>query len=73
MFATRQLSYIGSTFSHYRIDQALRAMETGQVDPCMAVTAVLPLEKFFEGMDMMRNEEETVKVIFEPNGPSDSV
>ena len=73
MFATRQLSYIGSTFSHYRIDQALRAMETGQVDPCMAVTAVLPLEKFFEGMDMMRNDEETVKVIFEPNGPSDSV
>ena len=72
MFATRQLSYIGSTFSHYRIDQALRAMETGQVDPCMQ-SQLFSLSRSFEGMDMMRNEEETVKVIFEPNGPSDSV
>lgn len=73
MFATRQLSYIGSTFSHYRIGHALKAMAEGQVDPLMAVTEVMPLERFFDGMDKMHNDEDTIKILFEPNGTSDGI
>lgn len=72
-FATKQLNYIGSTFSHYRIGHALKAMADGQVDPLMAVSGVMPLEKFFEGMDRMRTDENTIKIVFEPNGPSDGI
>lgn len=71
LFTTRQLSYIGSTFSHYRIAQTLKAIETGKVDPELAITEVMPLERFFEGMDKVLHDEDTIKVVFEPNGPSD--
>ena len=71
LFATRQLSYIGSTYSHYRIAQVLKAMKEGQVDPTLAVSGVLPLERFFEGMDRMHNDPECIKILFEPNGPSE--
>ena len=73
MFATRQLDYIGSTFSHFRFDQALQAIESGKVDPMLAVTDILPLEDFFEGMDRMHDDPDTIKVLLEPNGSSEGM
>lgn len=73
MFTTRQLSYIGSTYSHYRIGQVLKAMEEGQVDPTIAISDVLPLEKFFEGMDRMHDDPDCIKILLEPNGPSENI
>ena len=69
-FATRQVNYIGSTFQHNRFGQVLKAMEAGKVDPELAITDVMPLEDFFLGMDKMHHDENTIKVLFEPNGPS---
>lgn len=71
MFATRQLSYIGSTFQHYKIPQTIKAIEEDKVDPELAITEVLSLDKFFEGMDHVLNDKDTIKVVFEPNGPSE--
>ncbi len=70
-FATRQVNYIGSTFQHNRFGQALKAIEEGKVDPELAITDVLPLERFFEGMDKLYRDETTIKVVLEPNGPSE--
>ena len=72
LFATRQLSYIGSTFSHFKIAQTLKAIEAGKVDPELAITDVLRLDQFFEGMDKVLYDEDTIKVLFEPNGPSEN-
>lgn len=69
-FVTRQVSYIGATFQHNKFGQVLKAMAEGKVDPELAITDVLPLEKFFDGMDKMRNDETTIKVVLEPNGSS---
>ncbi len=46
LFATRQLSYIGSTFQHFKFPQTLKAIEEGKVDPELAITEVLPLDQF---------------------------
>ena len=73
MFATRQLDYIGSTFSHFRFDQALQAIESGKVDPMLAITDILPLEEFFTGMDRMHDDPDTIKVLLEPNGSSEGM
>lgn len=70
LFATRQLSYIGSTYSHFSFPQTLKAMEEGKVDPELAITDILPLEDFFEGMDKVLHDPETIKVVLEPNGSS---
>lgn len=71
MFATRQLNYIGSTFQHFKFPQTLKAIEEGKVDPELAITEVLPLDKFFDGMEHVLNDPHTIKVVFEPNGPSE--
>lgn len=71
LFATRQLSYIGSTFQHFKFPQTLKAIEEGKVDPELAITEVLPLDQFFAGMEHVLNDPHTIKVVFEPNGPSE--
>lgn len=71
LFVTRELSYIGSTFQHYKFPQTLKAIEANMVDPELAITEVLPLERFFEGMDHVWHDRDTIKVVLEPNGPSE--
>ena len=72
-FATRQVNYIGSTFQHFRFAQVLKAMEEGKVDPMLAITDILPLNRFFEGMEKMQQDENTIKVMLEPNGSSEGI
>ena len=72
-FTTRQVNYIGSTFQHDRFAQVLKAMAEGKVDPERIVTDVLPLEAFFDGMDRMRDDPDTIKVLLEPNGSSEGL
>ena len=69
-FVTREITYIGSSFQHFRFPMVLKAMESHKVDPEGLITSVLPLEKFFEGMDLVWDDPETVKVLIEPNGDS---
>ena len=69
-FATRQVNYIGSTFQHNRFAQVLKALSEGKVNAELAITDVLPLEEFFTGMDKVWNDPDTIKVLFEPNSPS---
>ena len=71
LFVTRELNYIGTTALKRRYDLVLKAIESGKVDPEIAITKVLPLDKFFEGLDMVINDPETIKVCIEPNGPSE--
>ncbi len=70
MFVTRELTYIGSSFQHYRFPMVLKALEANKVDAEGLITKVLPLEGFFEGMDLVWNDPDTVKVLLEPNGDS---
>lgn len=69
-FTTRQVNYIGSTFQHNRFGQVLKAMAEGAVDPELAISGILPLERFFDGMDRMRQDENAIKILLEPNGSS---
>ena len=73
LFVTRQLSYLGSTFQHYKFPQTLKAMEEGRVNPELAISDIMPLERFFEGMDKVLHDPETIKVVLEPNGSSEGM
>ena len=71
LFVTRELSYLGASFQHFKFEQSLRAIESGKVNCEELITSVLPLEGFFEGMDKVWNDPETIKVLLEPNGSSE--
>lgn len=71
MFVTREISFLGSSFQHYKFEQALRCMEEGKVNCDEIITDIYPLEDFFKGMDQMWNDPETIKVMIEPNGCSE--
>ncbi len=73
MFVTRQLSYIGTTFQHYKFPQTLKAMEEGRVDPELAISDIMPLSDFFTAMDKVLYDPETVKIVLEPNGSSEGM
>lgn len=70
LFVTRELSYLGASFQHFKFEQTLRVMEDGKVDCEEIITSILPLENFFEGMDKVWNDPDTIKVMLEPNGSS---
>ncbi len=69
-FVTRGISYLGSNFQHYKFPEVLKALEEKKVDIDGLITKVLPIEDFFEGMDLVWNDPDTVKVLIEPNGDS---
>lgn len=73
LFVTRELSYLGASFQHYKFEQTLRVIEAGKVDCGELITKVLPLAGFFEGMDLVWNDPDTIKVLLEPNGPSEGL
>lgn len=73
MFTTRQLSYIGTTFQHDRFGQVLKSISEGKVDPMLIITDILLLERYFDGVDMMKNDPDTIKVMLEPNGSSEGM
>ena len=51
----------------------LEAVQSGKVNCEELITSVLPLEGFFEGMDKVWNDPETIKVLLEPNGSSEGL
>ena len=71
LFVTRQLSYLGTTFQHFKFPQTLKAMEEKRVDPELAISEMRPLDDFFECMDKVLYDPETVKIVLEPNGSSE--
>lgn len=73
LFVTRQLSYLGTTFQHFKFPQTLKAMEEKRVDPELAISEIRPLDDFFECMDMVLYDPETVKIVLEPNGSSEGM
>ena len=73
LFVTRQLSYLGTTFQHFKFPQTLKAMEEKRVDPELAISEIRPLDDFFECMDKVLYDPETVKIVLEPNGSSEGM
>lgn len=73
LFVTRQLSYLGTTFQHFKFPQTLKAMEEKRVDPELAISEIRPLDDFFECMDKVLYDPETVKIVLEPNGFSEGM
>lgn len=71
LFASKELNYIGSTFQHHNFQQVLRSMETGRVDPEYIITDVFPLEDYFTALDKNLTDPTVIKVLIEPNGPSE--
>lgn len=73
LFVTRQLSDLGTTFQHFKFPQTLKAMEEKRVDPELAISEIRPLDDFFECMDKVLYDPETVKIVLEPNGSSEGM
>ncbi len=73
MFVTRGIRFIGSNFQHYKFPQVLNSMAAGKMNCEEMITKILPLEGFFEGMDAVWHDPETIKVLLEPNGPSEGL
>lgn len=73
MFVTRGIRFIGSPLQHYKFDEVLNSMAAGKMNCEEMITKVLPLENFFEGMDAVWNDLNTVKVLLEPNGSSEGM
>ena len=48
-------------------------MEEKRVDPELAISEIRPLDDFFECMDMVLYDPETVKIVLEPNGSSEGM
>lgn len=71
MFASRDLTYLGSTFQHHSFGQVLRSMSAGRVQPELTISAVYPIEQYFEALDRNLSDPECVKIIIEPNGSSE--
>ena len=71
LFARKELNYIGSTFQHHNFEQVLRSMATGRVDPEFIITDVYPLDSYFAALDKNLTDGSSVKVLIEPNGPSE--
>ncbi len=70
-FARRELNYIGTTFQHHSFEKVLRAMSMGKVDPEFVVSQVYTLDEYFTALDQNLSDVEVIKIIIEPNGPSD--
>lgn len=73
LVARKELSYMGTTFQHHNFEQVLRSMSTGRVDPEFVISDVYPLSDYFEALDKNMSDEETVKIIIEPNGSSEGI
>ncbi len=73
MFVTGELKFLGSNFQHFRFPQTLKSMEKSKVDCESIITKILPLEDYFEGMDLVWNDPDTIKVMLEPNGSSEGL
>ena len=73
LFVTRQLSYLGSTFQHFKFPQTLKAIEEKRVDPELAISEIKPLDDFFDCMDKVLYDPETIKIVLEPNGSSEGM
>jgi D-arabinitol dehydrogenase (NADP+) len=71
LIARKELSYMGTTFQHHNFEQVLRSMETGRVDPEFIISDVYPLDRYFEALDKNMSDSEAIKIIIEPNGPSE--
>lgn len=72
LFIRKELSYIGTTFQHHSFDKVLKAMADGKVDPEIIVSAVYPLDDYFEALDRNNSDGEAVKIMIEP-GREDGV
>ena len=73
MFVTRGIRFIGSPLQHFKFPQVLTSMAEGKMNCEELATKILPLEDFFEGMDLVWNDPDTVKVLLEPNGSSEGM
>ena len=71
MFASRDLTYMGSTFQHHNFGQVLRSMSAGRVQPEVTISDTYPIDRYFEALDRNLRDPDCVKIIIEPNGPSD--
>ena len=71
MFASRDLTYMGSTFQHHNFGQVLRSMSAGRVQPEVTISDTYPIDRYFEALDRNLSDPDCVKIIIEPNGPSE--
>lgn len=71
LFARKELNYIGTTFQHHSFEKVLRAMAAGKVEPELIISKTYCLDDYFQALDENSRNEESVKIMIEPNGPSD--
>ncbi len=68
----RELELIGSNASAGAWDEAVRLAVAGDVPLQRLVTQVLPAERFAEGMDIVRQSREAIKVVLQWPDPSNA-
>ena len=65
----KALKVVGSPLQMYRFRDCLNALEQKKVDPSSLISAVYPLDRYFEALDRVMQDNETMKVVIHPNDP----
>ncbi|MDX1934720.1 MAG: alcohol dehydrogenase catalytic domain-containing protein [Capsulimonadales bacterium] len=63
---TKELNLMGSHLGPYCYPSVIRSLETGAVDGNVFITHRLPLERFEEGIDLVRTGKDSLKVLLIP-------
>ena len=72
-FTSSDMTLVGTKFQHHRFEQVLHSMSAGKVDPELTVSAIYPLEEFFQALDENLSDPESIKILIEPNGSSEGM
>lgn len=62
----KEIDIHGAHLSPYTFPLAIEFLKSGKVDVSKIVTHTLPLEKFQEGFDLVRNAKDSIKVMLQP-------
>jgi len=62
----KELTILGSHLSPYTYPKAIRLLEDGTIDPEKVVTHALPLESFRDGLELVEQGDESLKVLLLP-------